>query len=142
MKSMLFGFMIGLGLWTIAAGVSQPVAEAAPGDRSGAAVYPPPVGSPAGSPRSGVASFITRSVMSTTDAAGGELIAMSAVTADDRQQVTLVDPRTRTMCVYHIDGKSGEVTLKSVRNVSWDMQMLEFNATSPTPRELRSQVQR
>ena len=72
---------------------------------------------------------------------GGDLIAMSAA-AGDWQQVTLVDPRLRTMGVYHVDNKNGVITLKSVRNITWDLQMVEFNATDPTPRDLRSQRER
>jgi hypothetical protein len=41
-----------------------------------------------------------------------------------------------------VDAKSGEIVLKSVRNNHWDLQMIEFNATSPLPREIRSQLNR
>jgi hypothetical protein len=53
--------------------------------------------------------------------------------------VTVIDPKARVMSVYTIDPKSGEITLRSVRNITWDLQLIEFNATSPTPRELKSQ---
>jgi hypothetical protein len=69
---------------------------------------------------------------------GGDLLTMSAA-AGEAQQITIVDPKLRTMTVYHVDNKSGVISLKSVRNITWDMQMVEFNATEPTPRELRSQ---
>jgi hypothetical protein len=58
------------------------------------------------------------------------------------QQITIVDPRSRVMSVYHVDAKSGEIVLKSVRNIHWDLQMIEFNAVSPLPREIRSQIDR
>lgn len=67
-----------------------------------------------------------------------QLIALSSDGAEGYQQVTLVDPTKRVMSVYHIDRKSGEITLKSVRNVNWDLQMDEFNGVSPSPREIRS----
>jgi hypothetical protein len=67
---------------------------------------------------------------------------MAAAAGDDRQQVTVIDPKTRVMGVYTIDQKSGEITLRSVRNITWDLQLIEFNATSPTPRELKSQRER
>lgn len=54
--------------------------------------------------------------------------------------VALVDPRARVMSVYQIDRNSGEITLRSVRNVTWDLQLDEFNGTRPTPREIREQV--
>jgi hypothetical protein len=68
----------------------------------------------------------------------GELIAMSFDIGGGRQQITLVDPRTHMMSVYHVDPASGELSLKSVRNVHWDLQMDEFNGTNPSPREIRS----
>ncbi len=57
-------------------------------------------------------------------------------------QVVIVDPNTRAMSVYQIDRTSGEITLKSVRNVRWDLQMEEFNGVSPTPSEIRSLLER
>jgi hypothetical protein len=50
----------------------------------------------------------------------------------------LIDPATRTMAVYHIDTSSGEIALKSVRNVNFDLQMMEFNGKSPLPNEIRA----
>jgi hypothetical protein len=70
--------------------------------------------------------------------ASGDLIAISFDVGGGRQQLTLVDPRTRMVGVYHIDPATGELTLKSVRNVHWDLQMDEFNGTNPSPREIRS----
>ena len=45
------------------------------------------------------------------------------------------------MGVYHIDLATGEVSLKSVRNIHWDLQMIEFNGTRPLPREVRSMLE-
>ena len=42
------------------------------------------------------------------------------------------------MAVYHIDTTTGEIVLKSVRNIHYDLKMIEFNGTSPLPREIRS----
>jgi hypothetical protein len=66
-----------------------------------------------------------------------ELIALSFDGGDARQQVTLVDPRSKTVAVYHIDRATGAITLRSVRNVAWDLQIEEYNSASPTPREIR-----
>jgi hypothetical protein len=71
-------------------------------------------------------------------AASGEIIALNFDAGGGRQHITLVDPRTHMMCVYAIDPASGEISLRSVRNVHWDMQMDEFNGTNPSPREIRS----
>lgn len=66
------------------------------------------------------------------------LIAMSCPVGDHRQQLTVVDPSMKVVGVYHIDTVSGDIVLKSVRNIHWDLQMVEFNGASPTPREIRT----
>lgn len=72
------------------------------------------------------------------------LITLSAAAADEQgqpvQQVTIIDPKTRVMGVYHVKTATGEIELKSVRKFDWDLQMEEFNPTVPLPREVRSQV--
>ena len=75
-------------------------------------------------------------------AASGDLIAH--VTANDGlpQVVTVIDPRTRVMAVYHVDRSSGEITPKSVRNITWDLQMIEYNSGEPLPQDIRSGLQR
>jgi hypothetical protein len=76
--------------------------------------------------------------------AGGattDLIALSFDGGEGRQQVTLIDPRSRVMAVYHVDRSSGSLALKSVRNVVWDLQMEEFNTGNPTPREIKPLTQ-
>jgi len=68
----------------------------------------------------------------------GELIALSHDLGEGRQQVTVIDPKMRVMAVYHVDPTSGEITLKSVRNIHWDLQMEEFNGVKPSPRDIRA----
>src|SRR5271169_5184905 len=68
---------------------------------------------------------------------GGGLITVAAQAGDHRQQLIVVDPETRFLAVYHVDLSNGEVTLKSVRNIHYDLRMNEFNGTSPLPREVR-----
>ncbi|HEY5311021.1 MAG TPA: hypothetical protein VIK18_00835 [Pirellulales bacterium] len=71
----------------------------------------------------------------------GELITLAAPLGEHRQQLTLIDPRTHVMGIYHVDNITGEIALKSVRNFHWDLQMSEFNAASPLPREIRSMLE-
>lgn len=71
-------------------------------------------------------------------AAAADLIALSFDAGDGRQQITVVDPRGRSMAVYHVDRVTGGLSLKSVRNLTWDLQIEDFNSTSPTPREIRA----
>ena len=70
-----------------------------------------------------------------------DLITSTASVADNRQLVTVIDPKTRVLAVYMIDGVTGEVSLKSVRAFQWDLQLAEFNGTTPLPREIRSLVE-
>ncbi len=61
---------------------------------------------------------------------------------DSRSSVTVIDPRQRVMAVYHVDRATGEITPKSVRNFTWDLQMIEFNSGNPLPQDIRSGLQR
>lgn len=72
-------------------------------------------------------------------AASAQLIALSSDSAQS-QQITLIDPRTQVISVYHVDRANGEIALKSVRNIRWDLLMEEFNAATPSPREIRSLI--
>jgi hypothetical protein len=69
---------------------------------------------------------------------GSNLVTIATPAGEGRQQLTIVDPQTRGLAVYHIDTASGEVSLKSVRNIQYDLRMIEFNGTSPLPGEIRS----
>ena len=66
------------------------------------------------------------------------LIALSSDTADGRQQVAVIDSKTRVMSVYHIEHKSGSISLKSVRNLAADLEMDEYNTEQPLPRDIRA----
>ena len=83
------------------------------------------------------AQHVERTARPTVD---GELIALTSTGSGGRQQVTLIDPRQRVMGVYHIGQNDGEISLKSVRNVRWDLLINEFNAGSPQPNEIRSML--
>jgi len=68
----------------------------------------------------------------------GELIALTSDLPGNHQQVTVIDAKARIMSVYHIENASGVIALKSVRNISADLMMDEFNTESPLPREIRA----
>jgi hypothetical protein len=53
------------------------------------------------------------------------------------QAVVVVDPGQRVLAVYHVDKTTGEIALRSVRNITWDLQMVEFNSGEPLPRDIR-----
>lgn len=68
----------------------------------------------------------------------GELIAFTSDSAEGVQQLIVIDPKTHVLSVYHVPRSTGQVTLKSVRNIHWDLQMDEFNGEAPSPTEIRS----
>jgi hypothetical protein len=76
----------------------------------------------------------------THDRAGSsaELLALSHDGGDGRQQITIVDPRQRVMAVYTIERGSGALQLKSVRNLTWDLQIEDYNSGTPAPRDIRA----
>jgi hypothetical protein len=83
--------------------------------------------------------FAQRPLAAVREAGGeGGLIALPSTTADSGQLVTLVDPRTRVIAVYRIDATTGKIKLLSVRNIGYDLQVMELNSEKPTPQELRS----
>ena len=71
-------------------------------------------------------------------AAAGDLMAFSSELGNGPAQVTLIDAKSRVMCVYHVDRTTGQIELKSVRNVHWDLLIEEFNGVRPLPREIRA----
>jgi hypothetical protein len=71
-------------------------------------------------------------------ASSPDLLALSHDGPDGRQQITIVDPRQRVMAVYHVDRASGALSLKSVRNLTWDLQIEDFNSGTPAPRDIRA----
>ena len=81
----------------------------------------------------------------TPSASTATLIAHVTSTEGGPQAVTVIDPGQRVMAVYHVDKTTGEIALKSVRNLTWDLQLMEFNSGKPLPqdiREMRGELQR
>jgi len=66
------------------------------------------------------------------------------VTAENGQPltVTVVDPRQKALAIYHVDRSTGEISLRSVRNVTWDLQMIQYNSGNPLPQDIRNGLQR
>jgi len=57
-----------------------------------------------------------------------------------KSRVVVLDPQTRTLGVYDIGHENGEIQLKSVRRISADLQMLEFNSGEPSPSEIQKRL--
>ncbi len=69
----------------------------------------------------------------------GELIGF-VVVGETSPFVAVVDPQTRVLGVYEIHPTTGAISLRSVRNLSWDLQLEEFNTGSPNPKEIRALI--
>lgn len=70
--------------------------------------------------------------------AGTELIVVSSSAGEKSLMLTVVDPRRRVICVYHVETATGKIALKSVRDIQWDLQITDLNNENPLPREIRS----
>jgi len=68
----------------------------------------------------------------------GGLVALSCPSADNAQLVTVIDTKTRAMAVYRVDSSTGKIKLLSVRNLHWDLQVMQLNSENPLPQEIRS----
>jgi hypothetical protein len=113
MKPVVLGVFLGVGLLTTAAAFAQQRGEI--------------VGQ--------------RAVPAPAAMAGSELIVVPTPLGEKAQMLTVVDPRQRVLAVYHIDLTTGKITLKSVRNIQWDLQISDFNNESPVPKEIRSSLE-
>ena len=72
------------------------------------------------------------------NAANSDLIVVSANVRDQYQQMTIIDPKRRTMAVYHQDFATGVPVLRSVRSFEFDLQLEQFNGKEPLPDEIRA----
>jgi hypothetical protein len=72
-------------------------------------------------------------------AVGGSPLVTHVIAQENRPHtVVVVDPQQRSLAVYHVDLATGKLALKSVRNVTWDLQMRDYNTEDPLPQDIRS----
>lgn len=79
-----------------------------------------------------------------TGRAGGDwagLWASESALPDGRRLLLVVDPASRHAAVYHVDADRGTLTLRSARDMSWDLMVEDFNAQEPKPAALRNLFQ-
>lgn len=72
---------------------------------------------------------------------GGPLWISESRLDDGRHLLVVVDQTGRHAAVYHIDGAAGTLTLRSTRDISWDLMIDDFNAQEPKPATLRKSMQ-
>lgn len=83
-----------------------------------------------------------QAIGSPAQASNSDLFAHVTATEGQPLLVTVIDSRQRVLAVYHVDRNSGEITPKSVRNISWDLQMIEYNSGKPLPQDVRNGLKR
>lgn len=72
---------------------------------------------------------------------GGDLITHAVRSETGPLTVIVIDAQARTMAVYHVQDGSGEIQLKSVRTITWDLQLSGYNDTTPLPKDIRKMLQ-
>lgn len=65
----------------------------------------------------------------------GALTVVSGSIGPDGFGLYVVDTKSRTMCVYRVLG--GKLQLLAARNLSYDLQLDDYNNAPKTPREIR-----
>jgi hypothetical protein len=73
---------------------------------------------------------------------GSTIAAIVSTLPDGKQQTLLIDGERRVVSVYHIHPTTGEISLKSVRNFRYDLEMDEFGTSSPSPRDIKAMLNR
>jgi len=68
----------------------------------------------------------------------GGLWVSDSVLPDGRRLLMVVDQANRHAAVYHVDADRGTLTLRSTRDISWDLMVEDFNAQDPKPAALRN----
>lgn len=68
----------------------------------------------------------------------GQLWVSDSVLPDGRRLLLVVDQANRHTAIYHVDADRGTLTLRSTRDISWDLMVEDFNAQEPKPAALRN----
>jgi len=71
----------------------------------------------------------------------GPLWTLATPLDDGRQMLLVVDQQNRTMAIYHVDPATGTLTLKSTRDIRWDLMVEDFNCQEPRPAVLKKMLE-
>jgi hypothetical protein len=86
--------------------------------------------------------WANRTLEASTPQPASELMAFTSPAGEGRQMLVIVSPQQQVVSVYHVDVASGEIALRSVRNIQGDLAMDDFNGVRPTPGEIRQKLER
>jgi hypothetical protein len=67
-----------------------------------------------------------------------DLIAIAGAAVDGQQLIVLLDPRRQTLGSYQVNALTGQIALRSVRKIRWDLELDEFNGTEPSPEKIQA----
>jgi hypothetical protein len=109
MKTAVLGALAGVGLMIIAAGLL---------DRGNSA-------------------YAQRAVAYAQPGSDGGLMAIPSGIGEGGQLITVVDSRARALGVYRV-AADGKIKLLSVRNILWDLQVMQLNSDIPLPQEIKT----
>ena len=71
----------------------------------------------------------------------GPLWTLATPLDDGRQMLLVVDQQNRALAIYHVDPATGSLTLKSTRDISWDLLVEDFNCQEPRPSALKKMLE-
>lgn len=74
-------------------------------------------------------------------ATGSLWLWMSQRDGDPQQVLVAVDRDTRHAAIYHVDVSNGTLTLRSTRNLAWDLLVDDFNGRDPSPEALKNMLE-
>lgn len=75
------------------------------------------------------------------NAASGPLWVSESPLDDTTRLLTVVDQESRRIAIYQINTATGTLTLRSTRDISWDLMVGDFNAQEPRPAALQKMLQ-
>ncbi len=112
MKTAILGALAGAGLMILAAGLL---------DRGNSA-------------------YAQRAVPYAQPGSDGGLMAIPSGVGEGGQLITVVDSRARALGVYRV-AADGKIKLLSVRNIQWDLQVMQLNSDIPLPQDIKTLVE-
>lgn len=71
----------------------------------------------------------------------GPLWTLATPLDDGRQMLLVVDQQNRALAIYHVDPANGTMTLKSTRDIRWDLLVEDFNCQEPRPAALKKMLE-
>lgn len=74
-------------------------------------------------------------------AAPGGLWISASPLDETRRLLLVIDPQLKNAAVYHVEAATGTLTLKSTRDISYDLMVGDFNAQSPKPADLKKMLE-